>query len=637
MITNPTIVVVAYNRPKPLGRLLQSLLNAHYSESEVRLVISIDKSENKEVLKLSQQFEWKFGEKKIIQHTEHLGLKEHILRCGDLSLEYESIIVLEDDLLVSPYFYQYAKQAIEFYKDENALAGISLYNYQVAESCFYPFQAIDDGSDVYFMQVASSWGQAWTKTQWQKFRNWFSLNAELPSSAAIPNYLKQWGKHSWKKHFIHYLIDTDKYFVFPRLSLTTNFEEEGTNSSTRNVFHVPLQISTSNYKFCELMLSKSVYDAWFEIKPQLLKQFNVTLINYNFEVDLYGSKEINTNDYEYILSSKEAQNPLLLFGADLFPMESNITFNLSGYAIKLYKKTKNTFIKKKLHLRNYLGALDKQEDLSFSIIIPVLQFDEQAIVKSINSIALQAYSFIEIILVTSPDNFPKIEKIITNYQIKINIIVEENSNSLDLFVGKGFEVIENKVATWITSGIEFTNDAFQHINSIFKLHPNINWLTGIDKNVTDKYAYDRLNVFKYRIVKGELYKQLKVGRLNDSTEGHFYLRNCFEKIDMQNFSLQKFFFQLIENFQLTVTVKCFFVNKIFSHPKNLSPIQKEQLIVSYKHFAYKTKLKLKLINFFLNFKIIGEESSNWYYTSLHNFPDVLRYDLENDTFYLSKH
>jgi hypothetical protein len=52
----------------------------------------------------------------------------------------------------------------------------------------------------------------------------------MPNGPHIPAYLQQWGPESWKKHFIHYLVDTGKYFVFPRISLTTNFEDYGTHA-----------------------------------------------------------------------------------------------------------------------------------------------------------------------------------------------------------------------------------------------------------------------------------------------------------------------------------------------------------------------------------------------------------------------
>ena len=44
MLNNfPPIVVVAYNRPKSLSRLLKSLSNANYFSNNIDLIISIEK------------------------------------------------------------------------------------------------------------------------------------------------------------------------------------------------------------------------------------------------------------------------------------------------------------------------------------------------------------------------------------------------------------------------------------------------------------------------------------------------------------------------------------------------------------------------------------------------------------------
>ena len=43
----PTLVVIAYNRPHSLRRLLHSLLQAHYPAGNVRLVISLDQADTR--------------------------------------------------------------------------------------------------------------------------------------------------------------------------------------------------------------------------------------------------------------------------------------------------------------------------------------------------------------------------------------------------------------------------------------------------------------------------------------------------------------------------------------------------------------------------------------------------------------
>ena len=101
------IVIAAYNRLEPLTRLLQSLAKAVYP-LDVKLIISIDGGGgNQTIIDTANRFEWKHGEKQVIVHDVNLGLRKHILKCGELTKYYDGIVLLEDDLYVSPYFYTY--------------------------------------------------------------------------------------------------------------------------------------------------------------------------------------------------------------------------------------------------------------------------------------------------------------------------------------------------------------------------------------------------------------------------------------------------------------------------------------------------------------------------------------------------
>src|SRR5438105_2112484 len=132
MLDRPAIVGVAYDRPETVRQLLASLSRAQIATSDVTLVISIDHSEREqEILLIAERFKWSFGKKRILLHREHLGLKQHIFKCAQLTAEFGAVILLEDDLSVSPVFYNYACQAVPFYAEDPAIAGVSLYSYQV--------------------------------------------------------------------------------------------------------------------------------------------------------------------------------------------------------------------------------------------------------------------------------------------------------------------------------------------------------------------------------------------------------------------------------------------------------------------------------------------------------------------------
>ncbi|HEX8677860.1 MAG TPA: glycosyltransferase, partial [Segetibacter sp.] len=144
----PAIVVVTYNRPASLNRLLTFLSNSVFDSSDINLVISIDYHSSPmhdEVVKIANKFHWKYGFKKIIEHQNNLGLKTHVLSCGDLSVEYGAVIVLEDDIAVSPYFYNYAVQSLEAYDEDKNIAGISLYAFQWSTVAARPFTPAENG------------------------------------------------------------------------------------------------------------------------------------------------------------------------------------------------------------------------------------------------------------------------------------------------------------------------------------------------------------------------------------------------------------------------------------------------------------------------------------------------------------
>lgn len=339
----PAIIVIAYNRPDSILRLFKSLSVANYLQKDVPLFISIDyqESENHDrVIEIVNNFEWPFGEKKVIAHQKNLGLKKHVLSCGNLVADYESIIMLEDDIFVSPYFYEYACEALCFYQDSNEIAGISLYCHKKNFVANLPFELIPDSYDVFFLQIASSWGQAWTKKQWFDFRDWM-LVADHDLDY-LPYSVKTWPESSWLKHFIRYLILKNKYFVYPTKSLSTNFGDSGTHNLNKNVeYQVPLFMGNS-YRFVKISDSFNVYDAFFEILPSRLKLLVPELNQIDFSVDLYGKKELKNISTKYLLSSKivkkDCSKMVSSFGLELKPNILNVFYTIKGDVFKLNLK-----------------------------------------------------------------------------------------------------------------------------------------------------------------------------------------------------------------------------------------------------------------------------------------------------------
>ena len=334
----PAIVVVAYNRPASLHRLLASISKADYpSLGRVDLVISIDKSDNNAVAEMAEKYIWNYGEKILRIRQKRLGLKRHILLCGDLTKQYDSIIMLEDDLCVSPYFYYYSENALNYYKNDNNIAGISLYNLRINESSQRPFEPIHDGTDVYFLQLPSSSGQAWNRAHWEEFRVWYShWDSRFEANDHLPANVMSWPKTSWKKPFVNYMVAKKKYFVYPRISLSTNYGDIGTHGREKStIVQVPLLLQKMDYRFCHIDESLAIYDAHMEISSNILSRFNKKLASFDYEVDLYGSKKIEKINKEYVLTSKNCALYKLSFSGDMRPHETCIIYDVPGDQFKL--------------------------------------------------------------------------------------------------------------------------------------------------------------------------------------------------------------------------------------------------------------------------------------------------------------
>lgn len=379
------IVVVAFNRKASLERLLGFINNASYPSTDIPLIISIDKGNNQDVIDVAYAFEWSYGEKQVITHEENLGLRRHIIKCASMSEKYGSVIILEDDLIVSPNFYNYTQQALKFSKDKDYIGGISLYNHQVNVHTSDPFWPIEDGYDNWYFQFASSWGEAWSWEQWRKFHVWYEENKNKDLRAYnYPAYVAAWSAKSWLKYYIKYLIETNRYFIYPRVSLSSNCSDKGEHAcgEDNTAFQVPLLMSVKKtYDFSSLDASRAVYDAFYE--NQLLQK---TLLDEDVEVDLYGYKPIG--EKRYILTSRALDYKVVRsYSCSMRPHEANVQYNQPGQDIFLYdtsETVKATIDSKKLkHRQNVYKFKIVKRHQAIEMFMNQVHIDVMATLKKI--------------------------------------------------------------------------------------------------------------------------------------------------------------------------------------------------------------------------------------------------------------
>lgn len=349
MKNNIAIVVITYNRLNCLQRLITRLQECVYTQ-KVDLIISIDHSNSTEIEGYAKNVLWEYGNLIVKTYNHNLGLRKHVLKCGSYSEEYDAIVVFEDDIYPSKYFFDYCIHSVDFYKNDSRIAGISLYQHRWNTNCNYSFDIdINPNYDNFFMQFAQSWGQIWTKEQWNAFYSWYlENNEEFDKKPHIPDSVTNFPKSSWLKYYIKYCIEMNKFFVYPNIALATNFSDAGThNKSSSCHYQIPiLNYQKSNYTFNKLDENAVIYDAFHE-RLFLGQYLNVD--DKQLCVDYYGTKNNRENKRYWLTLKKEDYKILKSYSLSLKPYELNIINNINGHDIFLYDTKQNEKNKFNLH------------------------------------------------------------------------------------------------------------------------------------------------------------------------------------------------------------------------------------------------------------------------------------------------
>lgn len=160
------IVLFVYNRPWHTQQTVEALQkNQLVSESELYIYSDAPKNAQavekvKEVRDYIRTING-FKEINIIEREKNLGLADSIIDGVTMIVnKYGKVIVLEDDLVTSPYFLKFMNEALEFYKDKKRVWHISGWNYPIKN---------DNLDDVFLFRVSSCWGWATWSDRWNNY------------------------------------------------------------------------------------------------------------------------------------------------------------------------------------------------------------------------------------------------------------------------------------------------------------------------------------------------------------------------------------------------------------------------------------------------------------------------------------
>jgi len=159
------ILLFVYNRPDHVRRCVTSLAGNKLAADSELFVFSdaaktpVDAPAVEDVRKYIHHVDG-FSAVHITERQENWGLARSIIDgVTTLVNKYGKVIVVEDDLILSPYFLQFMNDALEVYKDEQCVGHI--------QAC--DFTKNPTLPDTFLIKWTGSWGWATWSRAWQFF------------------------------------------------------------------------------------------------------------------------------------------------------------------------------------------------------------------------------------------------------------------------------------------------------------------------------------------------------------------------------------------------------------------------------------------------------------------------------------
>lgn len=268
------IVIFAFNRPDKIQSCLKSLeKNVEFEKSEVTIfqdgpVNSFESKRYRETTKFLQEYA-NNKNIKFIKFDNNKGLQKSIIEGINYIFKTNSrIIVVEDDLIVSPYFLHFCNSYLEIYESEKEVSSIHGYSYPIKFNSKVP----------YFLAGADCWGWATWKDRWELFEqdakvllqqikiNKCAYSFDMKGSVGFSNmlYRQSEGKlNSWAIRWHASMFLQNKMTLFPAKShvLNTGADGSGTNLKINEKFSTFLSTERSEIRYQKPKISKKAEKA----------------------------------------------------------------------------------------------------------------------------------------------------------------------------------------------------------------------------------------------------------------------------------------------------------------------------------------------------------------------------------------
>lgn len=250
------IALFVYNRPVHTRVTLEAL-RANHGAAESDLIVFSDAGRTngdddavgavRDYLRQLRGFQLL----EVVERPKNLGLANSIISgVTQVLTKYDRVIVMEDDLLTSPFFLRYMNEALTHYENDDRVASIHGYTYPVGQIL----------PETFFLRGADCWGWACWRRSWQLFQSdgrvliselnrrcltkEFDLDGAYPFTQMLSDQIKG-ANDSWAVRWHASAFLAEKLTLYPGRSLVHNTGNDLSGSHRSDTTFYDVELATA--------------------------------------------------------------------------------------------------------------------------------------------------------------------------------------------------------------------------------------------------------------------------------------------------------------------------------------------------------------------------------------------------------
>jgi hypothetical protein len=200
---------------------------------------------------------------KVIHRDKNFGLAESIIQgVTEVLQQSEKVIVLEDDMVVSPYFLEYMNEALEQFVDDDRVISVHGYVYPVDIEL----------PEAFFLPGADCWGWATWRRGWALFNSdgqylldelvrrhliqEFDYNGAYPFLSMLKDQIKG-ANDSWAIRWHASAFLAGKLTLYPGRSLVHNIGTDSSGTHCGDLDNMDAKLSETKIKLNNIAVESS--------------------------------------------------------------------------------------------------------------------------------------------------------------------------------------------------------------------------------------------------------------------------------------------------------------------------------------------------------------------------------------------